>query len=74
MRRRIEITAALVKAEAERRIVARYPLGKQNTIMLRGGAECEDMQAFIEVIIAASHLIEAMKPIPPDFAADHHWN
>ena len=74
MKFEIGVTKAMVKAEAERRIIARYPLGKQNTIILRGGAERDDMQAFIEAIIAASHRIEAMKPIPPDFAADHHWN
>jgi hypothetical protein len=74
MKFKVGVTKAMVKAEAERRIIARYPLGKQNTIMLRGGVEREEMHAFIEVVIAASHRIEAMKPIPPDFAADHHWN
>lgn len=68
------ITDEMVKAEAERRIIARYPLGKQNTIMMRGGSERDDMQTFIEAMIAASHRIELMRPIPPDFAADHHWN
>ena len=70
----IAVAVSDVQAEAERRIIARYPLGKQNTIILRGGGERDDMQAFIDAIIAASHRIEAMKPIPPDFAADHHWN
>ena len=67
------VTVAMVKAEAERRIIARYPLGKQNTIISRGGADRDDMHAYIEAVIAASHRIEAIKPIPPDFAADHYW-
>jgi hypothetical protein len=74
MKFKISVTAAMVKAEAERRIIARYPLGKQNTIIMRGGAERDDMQAAIEAILAASHRIESLKPLPPDFAADYHWN
>ena len=69
-----KVTPIMVKAECERRILARYPLGKQNTITLRGGSERDDMQTFIEAMIAASHRIEAIDPLPPDFAADHHWN
>ena len=69
----ITIAAAEVKAECSRRIQARYPLGKQNTITLRGGPERDDMLAFIEGQIAASHRLEEMVPISPDFAADHHW-
>ena len=63
----------MVKAEAERRITARYPLGKQNTIMLRAGAERDAMHAFIEAIIAASHRIEAMSPIPHHYRDDTYW-
>ena len=74
MKFEIGVTKAMVKAEAERRIIARYPLGKQNTIIMRGGSELDDMQAFIEAVIGAAHRIELMRPIPPDYVADHHWN
>ena len=73
MKFEIGVTKAMVKAEAERRIIARYPLGKQNTIIMRCGADRDDMHAFIEAVIAASHRIEAMKPLPHDFVADHYW-
>ena len=69
----ITITAAEVKAECSRRIQTRYSLGKQSTVALRGGSERDDMHAFIEGQIAASHRLEEMVPIPPDFTADHHW-
>jgi hypothetical protein len=73
MRRSLGITLDMVKAEAQRRITARYPLGKQNTIMLRAGAERDDMHAFIETIIAASHRLEAMSTVPYDYESDTYW-
>ncbi|SFV33136.1 hypothetical protein SAMN05216456_1897 [Devosia crocina] len=68
------VTPDHVKAECERRITERYPLGKQNTITLRGGPERDDMLAFIEAMIAASHRLEAQVPIPADYRHDEHWS
>lgn len=62
-----------VKKECEDRILERYSLGKQNTVTLRGGSERDAMLAFIEAMIAASHRLEAMEPIPPDYASDAYW-
>lgn len=67
------VTAAEVKAECERRILARYAIGKQMTLMDRGGAELDAMRAFRDATIEASHRLEAMTPIPSDFTLDHHW-
>lgn len=67
------VAAEHVKAECQRRILDRYPLGKQNTIILRGGEEADAMHAFIEAVIAASHRLEAMQPIPLDYTHDKHW-
>jgi hypothetical protein len=62
-----------VKAEAARRIEERYPLWKQLNAIRSGGTGLATMTAFIDAIRAASNSLEAMKPIPHDFAADHHW-
>ncbi len=57
-----------VKAEAERRIMADFPLWRQMN-MIRAG---EDLSA-IDAIREASNLIEAMEPIPLDFKDDRYW-
>lgn len=62
-----------VKAECERRILARYPLGKQLTLMDEGGPAAEDMRVFRDAMRDAAHRIEAMTPIPPDYREDGHW-
>lgn len=83
--------AALVKAEAYRRIVAIVPEWRQRNLTARasilaekgranwsagelaewdaGSAIWEDVAA----IRAASDVIEALDPIPADFADDTHW-
>ena len=60
-----------VKAEAARRIEARYPVWGQVNIMREGGVD--EMGAFIDQMRAASNALEALKPIPPDFRNDRHW-
>lgn len=67
-------SVADIKAECARRILARYPLGKQSTIALRGGVERDEMQAFIEAMIAASHRLEATSPIPARYRDDQFWS
>jgi hypothetical protein len=75
MKFNIGVTAAMVKAEAARRIEVHYPLWKQMNMMREHGSfAADEMVTFIDRIRRASNRIEAMKPIPPDFAADHHWN
>jgi hypothetical protein len=64
----------MVKAECQRRIEARYPVWKQLNVAEEGGEGRAEMRAFIDAHRAASNRIEAMRPIPHDFAADHHWN
>jgi hypothetical protein len=74
MRFDVRVTADMVKAEAERRIVDRYPIWRQINIMDEGGDVRAQMRSFISQVRTASNRIEAMKPIPPDYAADQHWN
>lgn len=74
MRLRIAVTPEMVKAECQRRIEARYPLWKQLNLAEEGGAARAEMRAFIDALRSASDRIEARSPIPPDYAADHHWN
>lgn len=71
MRFEFLVTPQHVKAEAQRRIEARYPLWRQLNILAEGGSA--EMVAWIGTIRAASNRIEAMQPIPPDFAQDHFW-
>lgn len=73
MRFEVLVTPALVKAEAARRIEARYPAWRQLNVLGEGGAALAEMQAFINPIRAASNALEALNPIPVDFSADHHW-
>jgi hypothetical protein len=65
------VTPAHVKAEAQRRIEAKYPLWRQMNVLAEGGSA--EMSAWIAGVRAASNRIEAMTPIPPDFQQDHHW-
>lgn len=74
MRRKLGITAEMVKAEAERRITSRYPIWRQLNITDEGGEAKAEMRAFIDHVRAASNGIEARSPIPHDYAADHHWS
>jgi hypothetical protein len=60
-----------VKAEAARRIEARYPVWRQVNVLREGGAD--EMGVFIDQVRAASNALEARKPIPPDFRNDRHW-
>ncbi|MDF2797508.1 MAG: hypothetical protein K0R85_252 [Devosia sp.] len=70
----LQITTTMVKAEAQRRIEAAYPLWRQLNITREGGEDLARMSRAIDAIRAASNRLEAREPIPPDFAADHHWN
>jgi len=65
------VKPAMIKAEAGRRIEARYPLFKQVNIDRTGGAPQAEMAAFIDAVIDASHRLE--QSMPADFAADRHW-
>lgn len=86
------VTVADVKAEARRRIVAKYPEWKQLNMMARSvelqdnraqqawspaeKAEVEALKAawvWIKSVRAASDKIEALDPIPMDYAADARW-
>jgi hypothetical protein len=67
------VTAERVKAEAERRILARYPLTKQIDTLIEGGAPLAEMRLFIDAVRAASNRLDRKKTIPRDFASDHQW-
>jgi hypothetical protein len=63
-----------VRAEAGRRITAQWPLWKQNNVLMAGdAAEIAAMRAAINAIREASNRLEAMDPVPDDFADDKHW-
>lgn len=66
------VPPAAVKAEAGRRILARFPEFKQRNAP-RGTPGSEAMWDWIDDVRAASNKLEAMTPIPADFAADKHW-
>ena len=66
-------TRAMVKAEAARRIEAAYPLWRQMNIVREGGAALAAMTAMIDAIRAASDAIEALQPIPGNFADESYW-
>lgn len=74
MRIAFTVTAADVKAEAARRIEARWPLWKQLNLSREGGIAMDEMHAGIDAIRAASNALEAQDPIPADYRADHHWS
>lgn len=63
----------VIKAEAQRRIEARYPMWKQMNIHREGGAALEAMSAFIDAIRSRSNKLEAMTPVPPDLTDDRWW-
>ena len=87
------VTAIMVKAEAQRRIYARFPQWRQANLVARGvelqdvwrtvgswtageQAEADALKAawsWIRETRAASDALEAMVPIPADFADDRHW-
>lgn len=63
-------TADDVRAEANRRIVAVYPLWEQIN-RNRTGDGAVAMNAWIDSVRAASNLMEANPPL--DYADDQHW-
>lgn len=69
----LDITAIDTKAEAERRIVARYPLWRQFNIIRKGGEALAEMSAFIDRIRAASNRLERLPRIPTDYRDERHW-
>lgn len=71
MRIEFLVTPAHVKAEAQRRIEARYPMWRQLNVLAEGGGA--EMARWIKQIRDSSNRIETMVPIPSDFAKDHHW-
>lgn len=73
MRVALNVTPDHVRQEAERRIVARYPLWKQINIMRDGGEAAAAMATFIDGIRARSNATEARKRIPADYRDDSHW-
>lgn len=62
-----------VNAEAQRRILARYPVVDQLTILRKGGSNLATMSAFIDAAVAASNALTARPTIPADFGEDKHW-
>jgi hypothetical protein len=67
----LQVEPRHVKAEAQRRIEGRYPVWKQMNALAAGGDP--EMTAFINGIRTASNALEAMTPIPPNYADDRHW-
>ncbi len=68
------ILAGSIKAEAQRRIEARYPTWRQMNILRAGNEdEIEAMGRFIDAIRAASDVLDAMEAVPGNYADDHHW-
>lgn len=79
----------MVKEEAERRILKKYPMWKQNNMLLDKinilGKEVktsEDLEALavietsfqeINYIRERSNIIEAMEPIPSDYMIEDYW-
>lgn len=75
MRLRISVTADMVKAEAERRILAQWPISKQLNVLREGDLEAvANMSAAIDAMRAASNRLEAMQPIPANYTADSFWS
>ena len=64
-------TADDVRAEANRRIEAVYPLYKQLNIVRTGNGALATMSAFIDAIRVASNAMEASPPA--DYRDDSHW-
>jgi hypothetical protein len=73
MRFEVHVKADDLKAEAARRIEARYPLWKQVNIISEGGAAHAEMRTFIDGVRSASDRIEARGTIRADFRDDTHW-
>ena len=71
MRLEIHVTPKQVSDECGARILKRYPYPKQLNAARRD-YEAE-MHAWIDAMIARSHELEAMTPIPHDFKADKWW-
>lgn len=66
-------TPLMVKMVASHLIVSRYPEYKQLNIIREGGPALATMSAFIDAIRAKSNEIEAMSPIPEDYADPARW-
>jgi len=84
----VNLLQALVKQEAERRILEFYPLWKQSnmlsdklTLLNKTRTPEEEQQlididagfAYINHIRQRSNIIEAMDPIPENYVADTYW-
>jgi hypothetical protein len=79
----------LIKAEAQKRILAKYPLWKQNSmladklsIIQKEVKTQEDIDALAEIelglgeikhIRERSDAIELMDPIPSDYTVEDYW-
>lgn len=59
-----------VRAEARRRILARYPLEDQINA-LRGKAEVDF--GWVDAVRDAGRTLRSLTPIPAGFADDRHW-
>jgi hypothetical protein len=66
-----EQAVAMIKAEAGRRIEARYPISRQLNIMVEGGEPLQAMRAWIDAVRATSNEME--KAMPGNFTDDKHW-
>ncbi|MHB1086459.1 MAG: hypothetical protein ACYCZ0_01800 [Minisyncoccota bacterium] len=73
MRVALNVTPDHVRQEAERRILARYPIWKQVNVLREGGEALAKMAAFVDGIRAASNQLEKMRRIPADYREDRHW-
>jgi hypothetical protein len=66
-------TKAQVNEEAQRRILERYPVLDQLTVLRKGGAGLATMGAYIDGVIDASNTLTAKGEIKQDYQDDKHW-
>lgn len=67
------VTLQMVKNEAERRILLKWPIWRQLNAMRDGAEVMAVMARDIDAIRTASNRIEALSPIPADYRHDRHW-
>lgn len=72
-RRPLDEQQRSVKAEAERRILERWPVFRQLNIIRKGGKPMEDMGVWIDAVRDAADALIAINPIPLDYTDDKRW-
>jgi len=66
-------TVWAIKLEAQRRIEDRFPIWRQINLQRESPVEWVAATSYIDAVRSASNAIEAMSPIPQDFASDVYW-